>query len=202
MPKSVFNALSEEKKARILSAAMAEFSAQRYHEASINQIIKAAEISRGSFYQYFTDKEDLFFFMVNETVQSTATKFMNQYLNHQPFDIFAIYKELLLYNLKMLEDDKYGPFFRNLYLSMNSEFQQKFKQILNHITSNIITHEVGEKMKESRYEEPVLSELINILGLINRDLLETKISNQLDDATILSIYEVRIQIISSLHAQE
>jgi TetR/AcrR family transcriptional regulator len=39
---------------------------QRFSDASINQIIKAAGISRGSFYQYFVDKEDLYLYMLTE----------------------------------------------------------------------------------------------------------------------------------------
>lgn len=60
MPTKTFFNLPEEKRGRIFEAAVDEFSEVRFSEASINRIIKAAGISRGSFYQYFEDKEDLF----------------------------------------------------------------------------------------------------------------------------------------------
>lgn len=63
MPKETFNNLSEEKKKKIFNAAVKEFSTKRFSEASINQIIKTAEIPRGSFYQYFNNKEDLYLYM-------------------------------------------------------------------------------------------------------------------------------------------
>jgi Transcriptional regulator len=63
MPKDTFNNLSQEKKKRIFEAAVREFSTRRFSEASINQIIKNAGIPKGSFYQYFTDKEDLYLYM-------------------------------------------------------------------------------------------------------------------------------------------
>ncbi|MFR1808686.1 MAG: TetR/AcrR family transcriptional regulator, partial [Pygmaiobacter massiliensis] len=50
MPKELFYALPEEKRQRILDAAVQEFSCAEYHSASINQIIKTADIARGSFY--------------------------------------------------------------------------------------------------------------------------------------------------------
>jgi AcrR family transcriptional regulator len=59
MPKSTFDHLPEAKKQAIVAAARSEFSAVPFTEASINRIIKAAGISRGSFYQYFEDKYDL-----------------------------------------------------------------------------------------------------------------------------------------------
>lgn len=59
MIKSTYRNLPETKKQRLLMAAKSEFSRRPYHEASINQIIKDADISRGSFYTYFDSKDDL-----------------------------------------------------------------------------------------------------------------------------------------------
>lgn len=44
----------------ILGAALDEFAAHGFHDASLNRIIDAAGISKGSMYYYFDDKEDLF----------------------------------------------------------------------------------------------------------------------------------------------
>ncbi|OPX86978.1 TetR/AcrR family transcriptional regulator [Pelotomaculum sp. PtaB.Bin117] len=63
MPKDTFNNLSDDKKQKIFDAAVKEFSAKRFSEASINQIVKTAEIPRGSFYQYFENKEDIYRYM-------------------------------------------------------------------------------------------------------------------------------------------
>ena len=59
MPTQRFFKLKEEKRRLILEAAAHEFSRVPYSAASINQIIKEADISRGSFYTYFEDKQDL-----------------------------------------------------------------------------------------------------------------------------------------------
>mgnify|MGYP002773145404 FL=1 len=66
MPKETFFKLSEEKRRRILGAAGEEFTTVPYSEASINRIVKNAQIPRGSFYQYFEDKEDLFFYYMRQ----------------------------------------------------------------------------------------------------------------------------------------
>ncbi|MFQ9515666.1 MAG: TetR family transcriptional regulator [Eubacterium sp.] len=66
MPKSTFYRISEEKRNRIVNAARHEFMNVPYNEVSINRIIKEAEIPRGSFYQYFDGKEDLFHFVLQE----------------------------------------------------------------------------------------------------------------------------------------
>ena len=59
MPTERFFRLSENKKRAIREAAKKEFSRVPYEKVSINQIIQNADISRGSFYTYFEDKEDV-----------------------------------------------------------------------------------------------------------------------------------------------
>ena len=59
MIKKTFYNLPEEKRQRIIDAIMNEFSGSPSEKVSINRIIKEANISRGSFYQYFDDKVDL-----------------------------------------------------------------------------------------------------------------------------------------------
>ena len=59
MPTQRFLKLEEEKKRRILEAAKKEFSSYDYDKVSINRIIQESDISRGAFYTYFLDKDDL-----------------------------------------------------------------------------------------------------------------------------------------------
>ena len=66
MPKQTFYKLPQEKQERILAAAKREFTQVRYSDASINQIIRDAGIPRGSFYQYFEDKKDIFLCFLTE----------------------------------------------------------------------------------------------------------------------------------------
>ena len=80
MPSNTFFRLPEEKRQRLLNAAWEEFSRVSFADASINQIIHAANISRGSFYQYFTDKEDLTAYMLGE---------MRHYFSKLMWDILA-----------------------------------------------------------------------------------------------------------------
>ena len=60
MPSATFYNLPAEKRERLLRAAREEFSRVPYESASVNRIIQSAGIPRGSFYMYFTDKEELF----------------------------------------------------------------------------------------------------------------------------------------------
>ena len=63
MPKQTFFNLDKAKQTRIFDAAVLEFSQRTYEEVKISNIIRDAKIPRGSFYQYFDDKRDLFMYM-------------------------------------------------------------------------------------------------------------------------------------------
>ncbi len=65
MPKTTFFRLSPEKKNRIIDAAISEFSEHSYDNTSIHRIVAGAEISTGSFYQYFENKKDLYFYILS-----------------------------------------------------------------------------------------------------------------------------------------
>ena len=60
MPKQTFTNLTEEKRKKIIKAALDEFASKGFRESSINTIVQNAMIPKGSFYQYFEDKKDLF----------------------------------------------------------------------------------------------------------------------------------------------
>lgn len=66
VPTERFYRLPKEKKRTILEAAKKEFARVPYEKASINQIIHNADISRGSFYTYFEDKQDVLRYLLEE----------------------------------------------------------------------------------------------------------------------------------------
>lgn len=65
MPKETFFNLPEEKRQRILGLAIEEFAHHDYQNASISRIVAEASIAKGSFYQYFEDKADLYRYLLN-----------------------------------------------------------------------------------------------------------------------------------------
>jgi AcrR family transcriptional regulator len=60
MPRPRFHKLPPEQQQGILRAALGEFAAHGFNGASLNRIIDAAGISKGSMYYYFDGKEDLY----------------------------------------------------------------------------------------------------------------------------------------------
>jgi AcrR family transcriptional regulator len=65
MPRPRFHKLPPEQQQEILRAALEEFAAHGFNGASLNRIIDAAGISKGSMYYYFDGKEDLYAYVAS-----------------------------------------------------------------------------------------------------------------------------------------
>ena len=92
MPKETFYRLPDEKRERIMAAAEREFLENSFEAASINRIIKEAAIPRGSFYQYFEDKKDIFLYIV-DTHKNEAFDFVENFIKDCNGDIFAFMRK-------------------------------------------------------------------------------------------------------------
>lgn len=67
--KETFMKISEEKRQRIIDAAIAEFSEHGFDSANINTIAQRSGVSVGSLYKYFENKENLFLAIVHVGVE-------------------------------------------------------------------------------------------------------------------------------------
>ena len=93
MPNQTFFFLSEIIRQRITVLARAEFAAADYNNASITHIVKQAKIAKGSFYQYFEDKEDLYLYIIDLASQQRISLIQSAHAqlaaDLKPKDFFA-----------------------------------------------------------------------------------------------------------------
>lgn len=61
---------SEETKARILEAAVKQFSVNGYNKASVDSICEQAGVSKGAFYHHFKTKQDVFLALLDGWLQT------------------------------------------------------------------------------------------------------------------------------------
>ena len=101
MPKETFRRLKNEKKQRIFQAAVQEFSAYRYSEASINRIVKASKIPWGSFYQYFNDKADLFLYVMERIMTEIADTGQKNLPDHGDYDTLTQFANRLASTIEL-----------------------------------------------------------------------------------------------------
>ncbi len=127
MPTDTFFRLPEEKRARILEGAWSEFTAVPYAEASINRIVQTSRIPRGSFYQYFEDKNDLFLTLIDE-IRDQFLDLFHDTLERSGGDLFSM--PLALLDAMVAPSGCITPAFSRAFallsLNVNMDVQQLF----------------------------------------------------------------------------
>jgi AcrR family transcriptional regulator len=78
MPAATFFALPAERRDRLVREAIREFSDHPYAQASLSQIARRSRIAKGSFYQYFDDKLDLYRWLVTEEAAREKRAFLQE----------------------------------------------------------------------------------------------------------------------------
>ena len=63
MPKDTFYNLDQEKKQKVINVLHEEFSQKPFSEVNVKSIVEKIGIARGSFYQYFENLEDSYFYI-------------------------------------------------------------------------------------------------------------------------------------------
>ncbi|SEO00704.1 transcriptional regulator, TetR family [Amphibacillus marinus] len=132
MPKQTFFNLDGAKQGKLVKALMKEFSRASLHEASISNIVKFAEIPRGSFYQYFEDKEDAFLYLMNAYGQENKKRFAAKLIETDG-DLFATFAYIYRWILKDLANGDKSQFFKNAFLNMNYKME---RTLSNYVETN------------------------------------------------------------------
>lgn len=160
MPKQTFYHLPKEKKDTLIHSAKKEFSRVPLHEASIANIIKSAGIPRGSFYQYFDDKEDLYFYLLDEFTQNTNRRVMT-ILRRKQGDFTETLIDLFQHIVQSQHNQDNKAFFKNVFLNMNYKIE------------NTLARSMYEKSQKSHY--------LSFLKLVKTDHLNIKCEQELID---------------------
>ncbi len=95
MPKQTFFNLPDEKREQILDVIIDEFAENNYANVSISRIVANAGIAKGSFYQYFEDKDDLYNYLFDLIAEAKAEMFSLEQPDPQHIGIFAYMRWIL-----------------------------------------------------------------------------------------------------------
>jgi AcrR family transcriptional regulator len=104
MPKDTFFNLPEDKRTLICDVAIDEFAEYPFEQASVNRIVAKAGIAKGSFYQYFEDKQDLFLYVMQLITEEKLNYISPVTYNPDEHDIFTLIRELFLSGIQFANE--------------------------------------------------------------------------------------------------
>lgn len=188
MPKDTFFNLPKEKIDKIIEVALDEFANFSYDNASINRIVEGAEIAKGSFYQYFEDKKDLYEYIVEESYNKKFLYLSDVIENIISNDFFTSLKQLYNEEIKFT---LHYPRLSTIILDYTKNSQLFSEKILS---SDYRYREVFEKLISKAIDNKEIENIINIenhiflLKSLNISILEYYIKESKYDIDKTSLY--------------
>lgn len=194
MPKDTFFNLELKKRTKILTAARKEFTRAPLDKVKVSNIVTLAEIPRGSFYQYFEDIDDLFYYFV-EDIQSEREKVMLQFAVEEQGDIFNYALKLFGYEYDQFLTNNRHNLMMNVFKSMalNNEYFAKYNKRRQEHILNILSEIKVDNIKYSSE-----SDLLKIFQLIQdqrRNLIHKSMFKKATKEEVIEGYKWYIDIL-------
>lgn len=160
---SKFNNLKSEKQKQIINAAIKEFVRNGFEKASTNEIVKRANISKGSLFNYFNSKKDLYLYLIEYS--SKAIVNLNEEIDLSETDLFKRIERVALQ--KFYVQQKYPQAFEFLASTKQEdsvEVKDTIKQRLNPIYNQAI-NKLYKDIDYSKFREGIdIEKAIEILN--------------------------------------
>ena len=188
MPSDTFLRLNDEKKKKLIDASFKEFSLNNFNDASINRIIKDAGISRGSFYMYFVDKKDLYFYLLEQYLEVLIKNMKKELINNKG-DLFKMFQENIKKSYTSFKKDNINFFKKSLEnVTIMEESKRTFgfrdKRLLKELIPNINLELLNDNAR--RHIEVIFAINMHLLMVTLIKLLK---SDSLDEEILKDYYE-------------
>lgn len=183
MPTKTFLNLPQNKQDIIIEASIKEFKRVLLKDASINKIIKDANISRGSFYTYFTDINDLYLYSIN-SYKEDLMKLIQNTLIETSGDLIEgtkiIYDKII--NLCFKDKD----LFKNIFLNFNYNISVRNKNYCEDLENKYklieLMSTINLKNLKIKSEEELFLIIDIITGFVVHGLIEIFLDNRSKDS--------------------
>ena len=194
MPKQTFFNLPASKRNILLEAAKKEFTRAPLFEASIANIVRAAGIPRGSFYQYFEDKEDLYLYLLDSKLKKSRKQLILSLQKHTG-DLSEAAIDLYYNFLVKIPDEEERNFLKNAFLYATSSVENFFMDMFHSI---LHLDEISKEIDKSRLnirEEKDISHILQIITGVAIQNFIRKISEKLSDDEAIEHFMFQINLI-------
>jgi AcrR family transcriptional regulator len=158
MPKQTFFNLSEEKRQRILEGAKDVFSQNHYKDVTIDRIVALAKIPKGSFYQYFSNKDDLFKYMFSDLGIDKKKELMNEIKKKKNLSFLQLLSQMVIKAEQFEKKDETMLALKERFLKETSQ------EVKDEILSQMIpdTMEIFQELINAYIQDHVFREEIDV----------------------------------------
>lgn len=187
MPKETFINLNTEKQENIMRSAIKKFSKQGYEKANIGDIAKDAGVAKGSMYQYFENKKELFLYSLQWAMELLLKKY-SKYMtapdkNTNIFDF--LYNSSRDIMIQMREERETVIFIQDVFLGKYRNLMDESMEYMLKVSDDYI-YEFIRQGKENGFirkdiDDKLLSLYITSVSLKFKEYIMNKARNLGED---------------------
>ena len=155
MPKATFFNLSEEKQEKVVRSAISEFLKYGFEKGNIGNIAKSAGVAKGSMYQYFENKKELFLYAVNWSMNLFLKKYSKQIMP-KDIDIFNYFYQSSAPVLHMLREEKEpAVFVQEVFLGKYSSMSDESMTAMLKVADDYVLKLIQEGKKNGSIRKDI-----------------------------------------------
>lgn len=170
MPTTTWENLDAAKRERIVRAAIEEFGANGFSSGSLNVVAREAGVAKGSLFQYFHDKLDLFQHVCDVASQRVRAHMLERVAarRHDHDDVFALLRALLV---DWVEYYRSHPEDRAVTFAVNFEVQDAAREVVRGVVKRYYLETLDALLADAREAGQVradfpIDHLVSVLLLL------------------------------------
>lgn len=181
-----------------MKAAEKEFARVPLSKASIASIIRTAEIPRGSFYQYFENKEDLYYYILGEQTKERKLNLISLLKKHNG-DIIEATIDMYYDFLVQMPDEEEQNFLKNAMLHVTHKVENVFTDLFNPGESEQlkeITALINKEYLNIKEDKDLFHIMQIVTAVAFRNFVE-KFSKELSDEEALESFTIEMNLLKN-----
>ncbi|MFZ1280874.1 MAG: uroporphyrinogen-III synthase [Ignavibacteriaceae bacterium] len=163
----------EKKRERMLEVAAELFSKKNYHEVMMDDVARLTDVAKGTVYNYFSSKEELYF-----TIMSSKLGHLNLSLKTKIASEISVIDSLHIYTIQlymfMMKYQNFFLMYQKEYLNAKNEFCDELRS-MNEELKSILSNVIYKGKRENHFrdvEENFAVQLVlgSIFGAVQRGI--------------------------------
>ncbi len=161
------------KKERMLEVAAGLFSKKNYHEVMMNEIARLTDVAKGTVYNYFGSKEELYFTIMSSKLENLNTSLKNKIASEISI-IDSLHSYIIQLYMFMMKYQNFFLMYQKEYMNAQNEFCDELRGMSDELKS-ILSDVIYKGKRENQFrnvDESFAVKLVlgSIFGAVQRGI--------------------------------
>lgn len=169
----------------LFDAALDEFSSHSFRDASLNDIIKAAGMNKGSFYYRFHDKMDMYLSLLHRKGMDKLDMFKQFYDESKSAGLFDELRQRTVLGLRFAKKEpRYSALWRRVLVEELS-VREAIRECFGDITNNMLAQMIQKAKNAGELRSDISTETILTVVSTIMDRVDLFVSPDLNEEGIM-----------------